>query len=248
MSWKLTYLLSPLFLLVVLFHTNAQNNFKKGVAAYHQKDYSLAVSEFQKVLTTDENNISAWYNLGLSNIGKKAYGEAILNFEKVLKHMPNDSESEAKIEYCFGELHPETEWTPLLNSIQSSLYSLPSNTWAFICVALSFVCALGIVLYVRQKKRSLKVAFLFMNLFFLGGFIASIVICINVNNYATNSSYAVVTLKSIPTFIENSPSPKTTIAEGIRVEVIEKMDDDFVEVRTLTREVHVVRSKELSFI
>ena len=64
----------------------------------------------------------------------------------------------------------------------------------------------------------------------------------------TDDSFAVVTSKSIPTFIDNSPSPKTTILEGTRVEVIEKKKNDFVKVRTLTGEIHVVRAKELSFI
>ena len=248
MNWKLTYFLFPLFFVVVLFHTNAQKDFTNGIAAYNDKNYNLAVTEFEKAIASDEKNVAAWYNLGLSNIGKKAYGEAILNFEKVLKFTPNDSEAEAKIEYCFGELHPEIEWSPRLNSFQSSLYSLSLNTWGIICIVLSLVCAIGIVLYIQQKKSSLKSAFLFTNLFFFSSFIASLIICSNLQEFMTDESFAVVTSKSIPTFIDNSPSPKTTIPEGIRVEVIEKKKNDFVEVVTLTGEIHVVQAKELSFI
>lgn len=248
MNWKLSYLLFPLFFVVVLFHTNAQKDFTKGIEAYNQKNYNLAVTEFEKVIASDEKNVAAWYNLGLSNIGKKAYGEAILDFEKVLKHTPNDSEAEAKIVYCFGELHPEIEWSPRLNSFQSSLYSLSLNTWGIICIVLSLACAMGIVLYIQQKKSSLKSAFLFLNLFFLSSFIASLVICSNLQDYMADDSFAIVTSKSIPTFIGNSPSPKTTILEGTRVEVIENKKNDFVKVRTQTGQIHVVRAKELSFI
>lgn len=248
MNWKLTYLLFPLFFVAVLFHANAQKDFANGIAAYNEKDYSLAANDFEKVIASDEKNIAAWFNLGLSNIGKKAYGEAILNFEKVLKYVPNDSEVEDKIEYCFGELHPEIEWSPRINSFESSLYSLSLNTWGIICIVLSLACAIGVVLYKQQKKSSLKSAFLFINLFLISSFVASLIICSNLQHFMTDGSFAVVTSKSIPTFIDNSPSPKTTILEGIRVEVIEKKKNGFVEVITLTGENHVVRSKDLSFI
>ena len=248
MNWKLKYLLFPLFLVVVLFHANAQKHFTNGIAAYNNKDYSLAATEFEKVIASDEKNVSAWYNLGLSNIGKKAYGEAILDFEKVLKFMPNDSEAETKIEYCFGELHPEIEWSPRLNSFQSSLFSLSLNAWGLICISLSLACAIGLILYMQQKKSSLKSAFIFINIFLISSFVASLLVCSNLQDFMTDDSFAVVNSKSIPTFIDNSPSPKTTILEGTRVEVIEKKKNDFVKVRTLTGEIHVVRAKELSFI
>ncbi len=248
MIWKFTYLLVPIFLFTFLFNVNGQKTFSEGVEAYNQKNYALAVEEFEKALATNENDVAAWYNLGLSNLGLKKYGEAIFNFEKVLKLTPNDSEAESKIEYSFGQLHPDLEWRPRLNSIQSSLYSLTINVWGGISIALSCFCALGVVFYIHQKKSSLKSAFLVITIFLFGCLIGSLVICTNVQSYITNDSFAVVTNKSIPTFIENSQSPKTTIPEGVRVEVIEKKQSDFVEVKTITGEVHVVRTKDLRFI
>jgi len=248
MNWKLTYLFSPIALFVLVFQIHGQNNFLEGIEAYNQKQYNLAAENFEEVVKVDENNVAAWYNLGLSNIGKKAYGEAIYNFEKVLKYTPNDGEAEAKIIYCFGEIQPQMEWSPRLNSLQSSLYSLSLNAWGIICIAMSFAFAVGIVIYLQQKKSSLKSAFLFINIFLLGGFISSLIICVNVQSYVSNDSFAIVTSKSIPTFIENSPSPKTTIPEGVRVEVTQKMESNFVEVKTMTGETHIVRANDLRFI
>jgi len=248
MNWKLTYLLFPLFFVAVLFQVNAQKDFANGIAAYNEKDYSLAVTEFGKVIASDEKNVAAWYNLGLSNIGKKAYGEAILDFEKVLKYVPNDTQAQEKIEYCFSELHPEIEWSPRLNSIQSSLFSLSSSAWSIICITLSLVCAIGIVLVYKQKKSSLKSAFIFINLFFIVAFIGSLVICVYMNDYNSNNSFAIVTSKSIPTFIDNSPSPKTTILEGTRVEIISNNLNDKVQVKLSTGQIHIVSFNDLSII
>lgn len=248
MNWKLTYLFLPLFLFGLMTNVIGQSNFSKGIEAYNKKEYIRAAVTFDEVTKTNENDVAAWYNLGLSNIGKKAYGEAIYNFEKVLKYAPNDSEAETKIEYCLGQLHPEIEWSPRLNSFQSSLYSLSLTSWGFICITFSLACAIGIVLYIQQKKSSIKSAFLFINLFLIAGFIGSLIICSNIQSYITNDTFAVVTSKSIPTFIEGSPSPKTTIEEGIRVEVIQKLENGFLEVLTMTGETHVVRSQDLSFI
>lgn len=248
MKLNITYFF--FFSMMVVFPSIAQDNFSKGIAAYNQKDYHLAVTEFEKAVDADANNVAAWFNLGLSNIGKKAYSEAILDFEKVLKYSPNDSEAEAKIEYCFAALHPEIEWSPRLNSIESSLYSLSPNTWSIISIVLSVICALLIVFYFNftRKRSSIRNAILAINIFFICCLISSIVISSRATDYYSNENFAVVTLKSIPTFIENSPSPKTTIPEGIRVEIIENLKNDFVHVKTLTGEVHRVRLKELKVI
>ena len=85
MSWKLTYLLSPIFLLVLLFHVNGQTNFLKGIEAYNQKDYNLAALNFEKEVKSNNQNVAAWYNLGLSNIGKKNVRRSHLQFRKSFK-------------------------------------------------------------------------------------------------------------------------------------------------------------------
>ena len=104
------------------------------------------------------------------------------------------------------------------------------------------------MLVYKQKKSSLKSAFIFINLFFIVAFIGSLVICVYMNDYNSNNSFAIVTSKSIPTFIDNSPSPKTTILEGTRVEIISNNLRDKLQVKLSTGQIHIVSFNDLSII
>ena len=77
MNWKLKYLLFPLFLVVVLFHANAQKHFTNGIAAYNNKDYSLAATEFEKVIASDEKS---GISLEVSMQWNDSYHENLLCF------------------------------------------------------------------------------------------------------------------------------------------------------------------------
>ena len=248
MKWNLTYLVSFVFGVAISFFSNSQDDFTEGVKAYNQKDYTLAVSKFEKVLDNTPNNSAAWYNLGLSNIGLKSYGKAIWSFEKVLKYKPNDSQTEEKIGYCYNQLYPEIEWQPRLNSFESSLYSLSPNTWSIISICLSIICAFFIFLYFTQKQSSLRNVILTVNLFFVCGFIFSIVTASLSSSYYSNNNFAIVTKKSIPTFIGDAASSKTKITEGNRVEIINNNMSNKVTVKTPNGEQHIVLPEDLSII
>jgi len=248
MKWNLTYLFPFAFAVIISFIATSQDHFSKGINAYNQKDYALAVSKFEKVIASNPNNSSAWYNLGLSNVGLKSYGQAIWNFEKVLKYIPNDSQVEEKIAYCYNQMYPDVEWQPRLNSFESSLYSLSPNTWSLISIVLSVLSSILLIIYFTRKKGGIKGAVLALNVFVVCCLISSLIICSKATSYYSNKNFAVVTSKSIPTFIGNSASPTTKISEGNRVEIVEEMKDDFVQVKTSTGELHVVHVNELSFI
>lgn len=248
MKWNLTYLFPFIFTIVISFVVKAQDDFSKGIEAFNQKDYASAVESFEKVVASHPNNTSAWYNLGLANVGLKSYGKAIWNFEKVLKYVPNDNKAEEKIEYCYNQLYPDIEWQPRLNSFESSMYSLSPNTWSIISVSLSIICAIFIVLYFTRKQSSLRFAILAINGFFICGFIFSIVIASMTSSYYSNENFAIVTKKSIPTFIGNSASSQTKITEGNRVEIINNNLSDKVPIKTSTGEEYLVQLSDLSVI
>lgn len=248
MKWFLTYLFPLVFALSISLVAKSQDDFTDGINAYNQKEFALAVIKFEKVIQTSPNNTSAWYNLGLSNLGLKQYGEAIWNFEKVLKYVPNDNQVEEKIEYCYNQLYPELVWQPRLNPFESSLYSLSPNTWAAITIVLSIICAVLIIFYFIKKQSVIRNIVLTVYVFFICCFISSVVISAKTSNYYSNDNFAVVTEKSIPTFIEKSATSKIKITEGHRVEITEHKKNGLVEVKTSNGKSHVVRLNDLSII
>ncbi len=245
---RFTYLLIFCISAISSFFCMGQNEFSEGIDAYNKKEYGTAIEKFEQVTTTEPNNVSAWYNLGLSNIGMKEYGDAIWSFEKVLKLAPNDSEAAQKISHCYSELYTDRIWEPRLNSVESSLYSLSTTTWSMISIGLSCVLALLLIFRSRQNHRSIRNTFTLISVVFGALTIGSIVVAMNTHNYISSSNFAVVTKTSIPTFIEEGKTAKTSLLEGTRVELIEIKENDFVEVLTDQQETHLVNKKDLAII
>lgn len=78
--------------------------------------------------------------------------------------------------------------------------------------------------------------------------IGTVIVAMKADEYVTGSNFAVVTKQSIPTFIEEGKTAKTTLLEGTRIELIETSNADFVRVITDQEEIHLVNSKDLAFI
>ena len=75
-------------------------------------------------LNEDPNNISALYNLGMTQIQLKNFGEAIWAFESVLKRNPGDSQAEEQLLYVYTELGAVNEWQHMLGPFEKALVLL----------------------------------------------------------------------------------------------------------------------------
>ena len=245
---QLKYLVVLCVSLILSFFSVGQNEFSEGIDAYNSKNYSTAIEKFEQIIATSPNNVSAWYNLGLSNMGLHKYGDAIWNFEKVLKLAPSDSEAAEKINYCYTELHNDRTWEPRLNSVESSLYSFSSTTWSIVSIGFSFVLAITLIFRSKQKHRSLRNVFTIISVVLGLLMISSITIALNSQSYATASNVAIVTKTMIPTFIEAGKTAKSSLKEGTRVKFLTTSEDDFIEVLTDQGETCLVRKNDLSII
>ena len=229
-------------------HVLAGDIFSEGVQAHSDKNYALAIEKFTAVIEESPNDVSAYYNLGLANMGNESYGAAIWAFEKVLKFTPNDSEATEKIDYCHTQLHPSEEWSPVLGSFESGLYSVSSDMWSYASILLSILLCLSIIFFKRQQTLSVKrvlLVFAFCSAVLL---IFTVLIAAGSRSYQEEVNHAVITQPSIPTFIDEGNTAKTNLMEGYRVELIDTDSLEYIRVLDNIGDEYLVRYADLTFI
>lgn len=226
----------------------SQELFSEGLSDYNTKNYAGAIDHFTQIIEKDSSNVSAWFNLGMSNLGLHKYGQSIYCFEKVLTFEPNDNEAKEKLTIAFSELYPNQIYEPRLGNLKSGLYSIKSNNWAYLSIFFSVLFLVCVIVYLKLKRPSLKNSLITTASLVLLLLIGSIYLAKDVANYHSSNSYAIVTKKSIPTFIEKGKTAKKTITEGIRVKIINHNNNGFCTVETLNGERHLVLFKDLSWI
>lgn len=227
---------------------SAANSFNEGVIAHSDKNYPLAIEKFTQVIQETPNDISAYYNLGLSNIGNESYGKAIWAFEKVLKFTPNDSEAAEKIDYCHMQLHPSEEWSPILNSLEAGLYSISSNMWSYASILMSVLFCLSIVFFKRHKALSIKRILLISAFSSVLLLLFATLIASGAQSYQKGVNHAIITQPFIPTFIDEGNTAKTTLTEGSRVKLIDTDSLEYVRVLDNIGDEYLVRFEDLAFI
>ncbi len=93
-----------LFFLILSFYFNACSNheqirksaiyyFEEGNSALKQRDYQIAIWNFQKAINLDSESPSFHYNLGLVYFEIGNYNESIESFKRVKSLVPNQTDT-----------------------------------------------------------------------------------------------------------------------------------------------------------
>lgn len=237
-------------LLVVLVQTQAfagSNFFSDGVKAHSEKNYSLAAEKFTLAIDVNPNDKSAYYNLGLAEMGNRHYGSAMWAFEKVLKMDPNDTEALAKLERCQEELNPAQDYTAVLSGSEATLFGISSNTWSIMAIISSILLLVCLVLFKLRQGSSLRRVVLISGVFFLLLVVFSSVIAAREAAYMNGLNYAVVTVESVPTYMDKENPSTTLLKEGTRVHLLEESRQEFIRVQDAFGLEHLVKASDLRF-
>jgi tetratricopeptide (TPR) repeat protein len=91
-----------LFLCFALQTTSAEGaqHMQAGVEAHRQKNFNMAIAEFQKATQTDPNLPDAFLDLGDEYMQIRNYGEAIVAFKRVLELRPDLDEAHLQLGYA----------------------------------------------------------------------------------------------------------------------------------------------------
>ena len=95
LHWSLLFLL----MLTSVFAVDVEGLMAQGNGHYEKGDFESAITTYEKVLATDMVSTALHYNLGCAYFSEKAYGKAILQFEKARQLSPRDPDVQHNLEY-----------------------------------------------------------------------------------------------------------------------------------------------------
>lgn len=212
-----------LYILTILISCQGltQDAFDRGLKEANNKNYSEAIKAFEQVITEEVGNTSAYFNLGICYMELHHYGKAIWAFERVLKYSSGDIEAPASIEHCYSKLGEDIPWNPHISGLQSLIFRVGSNTWAYLSIVFSVLLALTIVFFFKTNETSRR---RLLAIFGIGQMIVVIACTIAASssaNYLTDDRFALITEKSIPTFLNDQGElSQLQLKEGMKVELV----------------------------
>lgn len=245
---RLSLIFFTFFTLLVSPLTGYSNDFDNGIQAFEHEQYSYAAKMFFKSTKSSPNNLSAYYNLGLSHMGENRYGKAIWAFEKLLAQNPNDIGAKRKIEECSTELNHEYLWKHHISGIESAIYRVSLTSWAILSIFFSILIALSLIGYRKTTSTSTKRVLLLILVSFMSVFSLSIYAGYKSKRYYEQSNYAVVTKLNIPIYLDKKNKSNSQLPEGTLVQRLNQDSIGIVPVKTMNGEDLWVKFKDLSVI
>ncbi len=132
--------------------------FMEGTKAYENGNWQTAIEAFEHVADRGLENGSLFYNLGNAYLKNDDLGQALLWYERALKHIPDDPDLRFNYDYALTLTRDERvdDRSPLLRILFFWKYRLsaPIVCWGAIFLNASVWIALSVL--VIRKKRLLR--------------------------------------------------------------------------------------------
>jgi tetratricopeptide (TPR) repeat protein len=202
--------------------TTAHQLFYEANSAYKQARYAEAVEDYERLIESGLESGNLYYNLGNSYFKKGELGKAVLNYERAMVFIPNDSDLRFNYEYTLSllDLRPQVfgNWfTRIVNRMFRVVgIDLLTVMLSVIYIIAILLCILE--LFVRGFRRFSRPAVLILIILLVFSALALH------NKIAYLKTGAVVIIKEADVKFEPSRSATTyfKLAEGSSVEIIEK--------------------------
>jgi tetratricopeptide (TPR) repeat protein len=222
--------LSIVFYLDNSFAQNAQlrqagSFFYQGNADYKEAKYESAIDNYTKILNLGLASGNLYYNLGNSYFKKGELGKAVLNYERALAFMPNDSDLKSNYEYVLSLLNLSQQFFGnWLERAAGKLFLEVTVNFLTVLLAVIYLLIFFILissLFFVTVRKNLKI--ILPILFFI--FMIS---AVSLNSKITYlSKGAVVLNKEVEVKFEPAQAATTyfKLTEGSKVEVLDRSEE-----------------------
>ncbi len=202
--------------------TQGNRLFYQGNADYKEAKFEAAIDNYLKVLNLGLESGNLYYNLGNSYFKKWELGRAVLNYERALMLIPNDSDLKSNHEYVLSLLNlGQQSFENWLGKIANKLFAGVSVNFLTVLLAIIYILALLALassLIFAQTKRSIKILFLILPAIF-------IITAIALNSKIVYLSKGAVVV-SKDALVKFEPREEATtyfkLSEGSKVVVLDK--------------------------
>jgi tetratricopeptide (TPR) repeat protein len=151
----LLYLLFVCFDFVGAYAGNDRAVMDSGNIAYAQKDFSQAITMYEKILEDNYESPALYYNLGNAYFKSNNMPKAILNYERARKLQPADEDLEVNLKLANQQITDKVEGTEthFLDKWKARFLNLClEQTWCYWSIG-GFVIFLGLIVFYLCSSR-----------------------------------------------------------------------------------------------
>jgi tetratricopeptide (TPR) repeat protein len=157
----------PFLLLFFLFQTplfsfpTNEEIFERGVTAYEERNFELALQSFLHLETEGIVNAELFYNIGNTYFRLDKLGYAVLYYKKGLKIQPQNKLLQNNLNYLLSltqDRQTREADNPFLAIFHTVVYSLPLNTLLIItlvCFALIIMLINSIIIFYNKRDKTI---------------------------------------------------------------------------------------------
>ena len=196
---------------------------------YEAGDFAKSAEVYEEVLAQEVESWQLYYNLGNAYFKQKAYGHAILNYERAMKLNPDDEDLKANLTHARAfskDKFEEVEEQVVSVWYRSLVNVLGSNGWATISLVsfILFLIAIGLFLYLDRnniKRGALGLGALLILLAMICFFFAT-----QQKSWAEMKEDAIVLAPQVEVLTSPQKDATTSfvIHEGTKVKVLENVN------------------------
>jgi tetratricopeptide (TPR) repeat protein len=216
-----------LFISQVFF---AQTGFEKGNDLYQKGKYDLAAKAYESVLTSNQESVELYFNLGNCYYKLQQTAPAIYNYEKALVLDPTNAAVLNNIKFAQKQTIDEIKVVPKVGFAKllrdfTGIY--PFDTWAWITIGFAMLFLSFFLGYYLSQTVAVK------RIFFVGMFVILLFILMSISaaffekSHFDNEKPAIVfaaaaAVRSEP---QNASASIFTLHEGTKVYVEETLEN-----------------------
>ncbi len=150
-------------------YADSAHLFLKANEAFHNSDFEMAVSYYDKILSNGVVNGEIFYNLGNAYLKTGDMGSAILNYRKAEKFIPRDEDLQANLKYAHELTRDNVECKELISFLKNFCFwysKLNIYELLYLFLAVNFLLWSFLAARLFYKEEALKIL-LYANIFLL---------------------------------------------------------------------------------
>ena len=138
--------------------SDGARTFIKGTEAYRSGDWQAAIDAFESLADDGVKNGPLFYNLGNAYLKNEDLGQALLWYERALKHVPDDPDLRFNYNYALTLTKDERTGTdsPLLRILFFWKYQLSHSTVRWAAIGLNAILWTILSMLAIRKKHLLR--------------------------------------------------------------------------------------------
>ncbi|MCH2082755.1 MAG: tetratricopeptide repeat protein [Saprospiraceae bacterium] len=197
---------------------------------YQSKKYEDAIKNYKEILSNGHESGALYYNLGNAYYRTNEIGKAILNYERALVLLPNDTQTKHNLKIANGQQKDQIEAIEPFFLIKwwSSLRQIFSSTiWSIITLVILWAAVAGFGLWLFATDRLRK------KQGFLAGIIALLVsilpLCLAISKAAFEKDTAMAIVLADEISLRSAPDADSqkilSIHEGVKITLLDQIAD-----------------------